>query len=76
MRGNDGPRWSGTIRIYAFGSVHKRTSDEKVRRVLHSLKPASTALSDLSYRNEGFRSATARCYSSRLIRGNVPEWIS
>lgn len=67
-----------TIRVYGFELgiyiyIYGRASDQKVRRVLHSLKPASTALSDLSYRNEGFRSATPRCYSSRLIRGNAPE---
>lgn len=69
-------RWGSTIRVYGFELgiyIYKRASDQKVRRVLHSLKPASTALSDLSYRNEGFRSTTPRCYSSRLIRGNAPE---
>lgn len=71
---NNLSRWGSTIRVYGFElGIYKRASDQKVRRVLHSLKPASTALSDLSYRNEGFRSATPRCYSSRLIRGNAAE---
>lgn len=69
----DADRSDGPIRrnVFSFGSIPLTGQS----RALHSLRWfPHPGLSDLSCRDEG--AFAPRCYGSRLIRSNAPEWIS